>query len=250
MVERMAAMMGAPAPQPARARPPEEIVVADLLDRHGDRLLLAEARGGGADARPKLMVVLDLAPPALAAETARLAAVESVAVDVVDRAMWLAMQRLAASGLLQFAHQSRLLHRASTPADPADGAPVPDHRAAELMAEAQRALRMAKVLAAGGFPEEVPVLLAKVVQTAAGARLAERAELPAGASRASDTDLRRLVGRGEFPATVLAILDASQPSAGPPQPDSLQALVAAAEQILSPARHDADQAGKPSLRAA
>ena len=33
--------------------------------------------------------------------------------------------------------------------------------------EAQRALRMAKVLASGGFPEEAPALLAKVLQKAA-----------------------------------------------------------------------------------
>src|SRR5262245_5106902 len=42
MVERIEAMMGAPAGPAPRRRPPEEIVVADLVERHGDRLMVAE----------------------------------------------------------------------------------------------------------------------------------------------------------------------------------------------------------------
>jgi hypothetical protein len=231
LVERMQEMM-ALSPRPVtRVRPPEEILVADLVERHGDKFLLAEARHG-VDGRPKLMVVLHLDPPALAAETVRLSSVDSVAVDVVDRAMWLAMQRFAASGLLQFTHESRLLHRSATVAEQSAGEPAPDVRSGQLMVEAQRALRMAKVLASGGFPEEAPVLLAKVLQKVGAARMAERLELPAGASTASGTDIRRLVERGEFPSDALAILDASQPSAGPPSPEGINSLVVTAEQIL------------------
>jgi superfamily II DNA or RNA helicase len=254
-IERMEAMMGARARPAPRTRPPEEIVVADLVERLGDRLMLAEARGG-ADGRPKLLVVLDLEPQALAAETARLSAVESITVDVLDRTVWLAMQRFAASGLLQFTHQSRLLHRATTLAEPEAGvaadavAPAVGRRAGELLAAAQRTLRKAKVLASGGFPEEAPVLLADVLQKAAAARMSERSELPAGASSASDTDIRRLVERGEFPQEALAILDAGQPSAGAPAAESLDALVAAAEQILTAVGRDIEVAVEPSLRAA
>jgi hypothetical protein len=122
-----------------------------------------------------------------------------------------------------------------------------ERRAAELAAEAQRALRKAKVLASGGFPEDAPVLLAKVLQTAAAARMVEHAELPAGVSSASDTDVRRLVERGDFPADVLAILDASQPSAGVPALDRLNALIAAAEQVLAAMGRSTTE---PGLRAA
>jgi hypothetical protein len=154
---------------------------------------------------------------------------------------------------LQFTHQSRLLHRSATLAEPGAGeagagAPAPDRRAAELLADAQRTLRKAKVLASGGFPEETPVLLANVLQKAAAARMAERSELPTGASSASDTDIRRLVERGEFPQEALAILDASQPSAGAPTADSVNALVTAAEQVLAAAGRDI--VAGPSLRAA
>jgi SNF2 domain-containing protein/helicase-like protein len=250
IVERMEAMMSASMRPTPRARPPEDIVVAELAERHGDKLLLAEARPG-LDGRPKLLIVLDLNPQALATEAARLSAVESVAVDVVDRTMWLAMQRFAASGLLQFTHQSRLLHRSAMLSGQEAGATVPpDTRAADLAAEAQRTLRMAKVLASGGFPEEAPPLLAKVLQKAAAARMAERSELPAGASAASDTDIRRLVERGEFPADVLDILDASQPSAGPATPDRISALVATAERILTAIGPETDVVGELGLRAA
>jgi SNF2 domain-containing protein/helicase-like protein len=246
-VERMQAMMAASPRLVTRVRPPEEIVVAELVERHGDKLLLAEARHA-ADGRPKLLVVFDLDASTFAAEAARLASADSVTVEAVDRATWLAMQRFAASGLLQFTHESRLLHRSAALVEPRAEAPAPDQRSGHLTEEAQRALRMAKVLASGGFPEEAPALLAKAVQKAGAARLADRSELPAGASTASDTDIRRLVERGEFPAGALAILDASQPSAGPPAPDGVNALVSTAEQILTAAGREVP--AQPSLRAA
>jgi hypothetical protein len=142
------------------------------------------------------------------------------------------MQRFAASGLLQFTHESRLLHRSPTLIEQGADTPAPEQRSEQLIGEAQRALRMAKVLASGGFPEEAPVLLAKVLQKAVASRMAARSELPAGASIATDTDIRRLVECGEFPANTLAILDACQPSAGPPIPDGVNALISATEQIL------------------
>jgi hypothetical protein len=245
----MQAIMAASPRAAARVLPPEEVLVADLVERHGDKVLLAEARRG-TDGCPKLMVVFDLDPPALAGEAARLSSVDSVAVDVVDRATWLAVQRFVSSGLLQFTHDSRLLHRSGTMteqgAEPL--ASAPDGRSGELMAEAQRTLRKAKLLASGGFPEEVPALLAKVLQKAAAARMAERRELPAGASTASDADIRRLAERGDFPAEALAILDAAQPSAGPPAADTISEFVSTTEQILAAIVPHVP--AEPSLRAA
>jgi hypothetical protein len=247
LVERMQAMMAASRRPVVRVLPPEEILVADLIERHGDKVLLAEVRHS-IDGRPKLLVVFDLDPPVLAAETARLASVESIAVDVVDRATWLAMQRFAASGLLQFTHQARLLHRSAVLGEQATDIAAPDQRSGQLLAEAERALRMAKVLASGGFPEEMPALLAKVVQKAGAARMVERRELLAGALTATDMDIRRLVERGDFPPDALAILDASQPSADPSDEGVIDGLVATAEQILTAVGYRVP--AKPSLRAA
>jgi hypothetical protein len=230
-IERMQAMM---TPRAPRIVPPEETLVTELVERHGERVLLIEARHG-ADGRPKLLAVLDLSQAALAAEAARLSATAgAVAVETIDRATWLAMRRLAASGLVQFTHESRMLHRAASfGEDTATAEVAPDGRAADLVDEAERALCMAKVLAAGGFPEEAPVLLAKALGKAAAARLAERGELPAGASTAADADVRRLVERKVMPTQALELLDATQPSAGCPDGGTVTRLLAAAERVLA-----------------
>ena len=104
---------------PAPAAPPrivtaEEALTDALRERHGDNLLLIEARAleGGAE---HILIVLDGDAAALASERARLAAradAESLPAEVIGRDMWETMQRLAASGLVAFtAARSRTLHR-------------------------------------------------------------------------------------------------------------------------------------------
>jgi SNF2-related domain/Helicase conserved C-terminal domain len=231
LVERMQAMM-AFRHSAVRVIPPEEALVADLIARHGEKALLVEARHV-LDGRPKLMAVLDLDPPTLAAEAARLSSASTISVDIIDRSAWLTMRRLAAAGLLQFTHQGRVLHRSAALYEPGSEALPMDQRSAQLMVEAQRTLRMAKVLASGGFPEEAPTLVAKALQKAGAAQMAERAELHTDASAATDTDIRRLVQRGTLPSDALAILDASQPSAGLLSVDRVNALVLAMENVLT-----------------
>ena len=63
--------------------------------------------------------------------------------------------------------------------------------------------------------------------------MAERAELPTGATAATDMDIRRLIEQDVLPADALAILDASQPSAGPQVDDHIKVLIATAEQFLA-----------------
>jgi hypothetical protein len=229
-IERMQAMMARPTP---RIVPPEQALVAGLIEHHGDKALLVEARHGG-DGQPKLLAVLDIDRAALGAEAARLsAAAGTIAIEVIDRATWEAMRRLALTGMVQFTHDSRVLHRAPSFGEDAAG-PVASHRSpADLLAEAGRALRMAKVLAAGGFPEEVPALLGKALAKVAAARLAERNELPAGASAAADGEIRRLVDAKHLPAEALQLLDAMQSSAGCPEGRALERLLSAAERVLA-----------------
>jgi hypothetical protein len=263
-IERMKAIM-TPRPAP-RIIPPEETATADLLARHGGKALLVEARRG-ADGTPKLFAVLDLDSVALAAEAARLAT-EAVAlpIEVIDRATWLVMRRLAATGLLHFTHEPRVLHRSPAFAEASAGAvgagtgvgtgaagagagageeasawedsvAAAEARrirglVAQLTEEAGRTLRKAKLLASGGFPEDAPALLLVALQRAAAARLTERGELPAGAP-ASDADIRRLVEREGLPADALDVLDASQPSAARPVADETDALLDAAERFVA-----------------
>jgi hypothetical protein len=181
-----------------------------------------------------------------------------MAVEVIDRATWLAMQRLAATGLLLFAHEPRVLYRSAAfveeggEAARADGAAAADEArrvmelTARLMEEADRALRKARLLTAGGFPEDAPPLLLRALQKAAAARLAGRGELPPGAAAASDpgagmardlgasdAEIRRLAASDALPAAALEILDATHPSAGPLEPGRIDTMVDAVERFVA-----------------
>ena len=59
---------------------------------------------------------------------------------------------------------------------------------------------MARVLAAGGFPDEALPLVAKAIGIGAAARLAALGELAAGATMATPAQMRDLVDRGVLAA--------------------------------------------------
>jgi len=196
-IERMQAMMQAAETSAPRILSPEEALAEDLRRRHGERALSIEARTG-TDGVPRLLAVLDLDAEALAAETQRLLARAdgaAPAIEVIDRATWLTMRRLAASGLVQLADgPMRVLHR--TPEFAVDASGDPAARGLELRRQAERSLRMARVLSGGGFAEEALPLLARVLGTAAAARLALLGELPADVTMATPDQVRDLVDRG------------------------------------------------------
>jgi hypothetical protein len=208
MIERLQAMMNAEAVAAPRILSPEEMVVDDLRRRHGERLLLVEAHSGG-DGRTRLLAVIDVDGEALAAEAKRHEGQRELglSVEVIDRSTWLAMQRLAARGMIAMLEpQCRLLHQAPDFAAAAAPAFDPQARAAELRNEAERSLRMARVLAGGGFPEEALPLAAKAIGIGGAARLAALGELAAGASSATTEQIRDLTRRGILPPRVEAAL--------------------------------------------
>jgi hypothetical protein len=199
MIERMQAMMQPPtSAAPRIILSAEEAIAEDLLRRHGERTLLIEARTGG-DGHVRVLAVLDLDGEVLATEAKQHAERPSGGplVEVIARQTWLAMRRLAASGMIMMAEsQSRVLHQSPDLAAVADPGFDPQQRAAELRADAEKSLRMARVLAAGGFSDEALPLVAKAIGIAAAARLAALGELAAGASLATPAQVRDLVGRG------------------------------------------------------
>jgi hypothetical protein len=71
-----------------------------------------------------------------------------------------------------------------------------------LRSAAKRSLRMARVLAAGGFPEEAMPLIAKAVRAGAAARLAELGDLAAGVSAATPAQIRDMRRRRVLCAAV------------------------------------------------
>ena len=216
MIERMEAMMQLPASVAVRILSPEEAVTEELRCRHGERALLIESHTGG-DGRVRLLVVLDLDGEALAAEAKRYQARGEVgpAVEVIDRPTWLAMRRLAANGMVTMAEGScRVLHQVPDFAAAADPSYDLEKRSTELRTEAERSLRMARVLAVGGFPEEALPLTAKAIGIGAAARLAALGELTAAVSSATPAQIRELVDRGAFAAQAQAVLSALWSPAG------------------------------------
>jgi hypothetical protein len=237
MVERMQAMMQAAEDAAPRFVSAEEAMAEELRQRRGDRALLIEARAGG-DGRVRLLAVLDLDldRETLETEMQRLQGRDDAAgadVEVIDRATWLTMRRLAATGMLKpMDAPVRVLHRAPELAG-ADAACDPSARAAELRRQAERSLRMARVLAAGGFAEEALPLLATTLGTAAAARLATLGELPAGVSLASLDQVRDLADRGALPREALTVLTALWPASGSPAGSGLEHLFEPAAQVLT-----------------
>jgi superfamily II DNA or RNA helicase len=198
MIERMQAMMQAEDAVAPRILSAEESIAEDLQKRHGERALLIEARAAG-DGRVRVLAVLDLDGESLAEEGKRHEGrpAAAPAIDVIDRASYLAMRRLAASGMILMAEaQSRVLHRSPDFTAAADPDFDPGKRAAELRTEAEKSLRMAGVLATGGFPDEARPLVAKAIGTAAASRLAARGELSPGAAIATPAQVRDLIDRG------------------------------------------------------
>ena len=163
------------------------------------------------------MAVLDLDREALAAEAKRYERPHEagLVIEAVDRPTWLTMRRLAQSGMITLAEgQSRVLHQSPDLAPDADPSFDPQARATGLRGEAERSLRMARVLAAGGFPEEALPLIAKAIGVVAAARLAEFGELATGATIATPAQIHDLVGRGIFAPQAEAALSALWSAAG------------------------------------
>jgi superfamily II DNA or RNA helicase len=242
MIERMQAMMQAADAVPPRIVPADEALAQELQRRHAERALLIEARARG-DGRLGMLVVLDLDPAGLAAETERLAAAGSaaLAIELIDRATWAAMRRLQSSGILQLVEgQARVLYRAPGFADIEDraGGPAPDDdrgsatRATELRGQAERTLRMARLLATGGFPEEAQPLIAKAIGQSAAARLSALGELPDGIALATPAQIRALVERGALPPQAADALDLP-PTAGTPSGAEMGELLDAAALVLA-----------------
>ena len=234
MIERMQAMLQAAEAAAPRIVMPDEAIAEELRNRHGERALLIEARRG-TDGRLRVLAVLDLDGDAMAAEARRLSerGGSATQVELIDRPTWLAMRRLETTGMLKLAEGSiRVLHRAEELDDarsPGDQAA----RALELRREAERSLRMAKVLAAGGFAEEAPMLIAKTIGCIAAAKLAELGELPAGATTATPAQIRDLVDRGALASQAATALAALWPGGVAPSGGEIADLLAATERVVA-----------------
>lgn len=234
MIERMQTLMRAGEKSAAsRTVPPDETIADDLLRRYGDRALLVESRqaGGG---RLQMLVVLDVDRAVLSAEAKRLVATDAggPSVEVIDPSTWQVLQRMQASGVLQLVGDSaRILHQALQLTESDEAARLAMARAAELRSQAERALRKAQVLAAGGFPEEAPPLLLKAIGHGGAARLAQLGELPTDICAATPAQIRDLVDRKALPLQLLATFETAL--SGAPSGSELERLLTATAEAIA-----------------
>jgi hypothetical protein len=235
MIERMQAMMQAAEEFAPAIVAADEAVAEDLRQRYGERALFIESRPGS-DGRLRVLAVLDLDSDGLAAETKRQAAGQGDAkpdVELIDRHTWLAMRRLEACGMLRLADgASRVLHRASEFVAGNQGSDDQATRLAELLRQAERALQMSKVLAAGGFPDEAVPLLARAIGHGAAAKLSMLGELPSDVSMATPAQMRVLTERRVLPPQTLVTLGALGPGPAMPSAAELGRLFDQTAQII------------------
>ena len=191
-VERMAMMLGeaaAPVVVTPEVVAPAERLRADLVSRHGEALLLLTSRKGS-DGREVFVAVLDadaatvvrerelLARGGVAGAGAVDAGGEGLAVEVLDRATHAAIERLTASGLLHAGGEGgqELVRSPSLPPAAEVVARQRLVKCAEWLGGAERKLRMALLLAQGGFADEAMPALNACLDFANNARAAMSGE--------------------------------------------------------------------------
>jgi hypothetical protein len=116
LVDRMRMMLEKADALGPRIVPPQEAATAALRQRHGDLVVRVEEFKSSGAGGLRLLVVLDTEPEAASAEAERLGrrpAAAALPIEVVDRGAWLAIQRLAASGMLSLGDGTRRILHAS-----------------------------------------------------------------------------------------------------------------------------------------
>ena len=167
-VERMSAMITPPS-APVPVAPIERSLRDQLVEAHGDGLLLVETRRS-ADESEVVLVVLEDADAAMV-EQQRLAAADEPRLEVIDRRSYEMIRRLAGVGVLPSLGQGQELFRSDRLVAPeAEQRRQRLARSAEVLGSAERKLRMALLLAEGGFAAEAMPALDECLALAASAR--------------------------------------------------------------------------------
>ena len=163
MLERMAAFLTPPPPPaPQPAADPAQRFMAEIADRLDASVLAVEQRRRE-DGSAAMIVVLDGAAAADASERQHL--VEAAersgvpGVEFVDRSAWDAIRRLAEAGIIRLGEASDVLHRSNTLNESPDAAARAvrlrrNRMASDWLDQAERKLRMAALLADGGYTAE------------------------------------------------------------------------------------------------
>ncbi len=235
LVDRMRSMLEAADGLGPKIVSPEDAIAADLRRRHGERALRIESQTGPGGAA-RMLAVLDLDAEGLTAEAQHLSRrrdASSLPVEVLDRATWLTLRRLAQSGMVDLTGGSRrALHVSPDFAEP-DAADNSTPQADAWREEAERAIKMASVLAAGGFPEEAPPLLAKALRHAVAARQRAAGEGAADPSTANAEQTLEFLKQSGLSVEAERVLATLRPGAATPDPADAAELVRSTTRLVA-----------------
>jgi superfamily II DNA or RNA helicase len=230
MVERLAGLLQKPeqVPEPD----PGRRLAADLVGRLGDKVALIERHRNGAGGET-LLVVMD---GDVRAERERLG--ETSGVEFIERAAWDAICRLQAAGILKMGDAGEALHSAAPVPPEVDVNRLRNRRAAsEWLGQAERRLRMAHLLADGGFVGEAAAPLAEAAWLAVRsvAIVADTALEPDVLEKIPESELMEWqCVRTRLPPGSIA--DLAMFGATLPKPDQIGAQRMAAQSLFTAAR--------------
>jgi superfamily II DNA or RNA helicase len=173
-LETLTGLTGAPS-EPTPAADPWEPLGGELRTELGDRLVRLEIHAGRDGREVLLLITEDAAERPTIEEILRRhsdGTAPPPVLELLDRSAYEALERLVESGVLSFpAEGRRLLHAAPAPGPARD--PQRERRLAAAratFAQAERKIRMAIVLAGGGFPVEALPALREGVELGLQAR--------------------------------------------------------------------------------
>ena len=244
-VERMAGLIAASAAPPPAVDPAQRFLTA-FADRTDGPVLAVEQRRRE-DGSSAVIAVLDEdaaeVDRQLLAEAADQAGLGSV--EFVAASAWETIQRLAASGLVRLAEPDKVLYRSprwAGDAEAGDRAAQKRRReaASGWLGGAERKLRMAILLADGGFPEEAlpPVGEAALLALRGLAAMVEADQDPDAIEALAEAELIELPGlRAQLPPGAVAGLSALRAGG-----EDLMAARSLAASLLASARSAVEQA--------
>jgi superfamily II DNA or RNA helicase len=177
LIQRLESLTGLTAAPsgPGTAADPWELLGGELRSALGERLLRLESYAGR-DGREVLLLVAegDVERPQIEEIVRRRfdGAASPPVLELLDRPAFEALERLVASGVLSFPAEARRMLQ-SSPSPGSERDPQRERRLAaarETFAQSDRKIRMATVLAGGGFPVEALPALREGVELALQAR--------------------------------------------------------------------------------
>jgi hypothetical protein len=252
VVERVAGLLSvAPEAPPAAAPDPARCFLAEIANRLSESVLSIEQRRRDDGTMTTIVIQSNSATEdegerrvlSEAAERAGLGAVE-----FVDHAAWIAIERLAQAGIIRLAAADAVLHRSPalsrSPDAAARAARLRNGRiASDWLDQAERKLRMAALLVDGGFVAEAlpPIGQAASMALRSVAIAVDPGLDPDAAAALPEAELtERPSVRAHLPPGTVASLVATNP-AGEAE---LELRRAAAQNLLASARNAVAQAGR------